>query len=208
VVSERIQRRIDALLDEADEAASQRDWAAVAEHARAVLGLDPGNEEAEAYLSAASSATGDPTPSAPTSMASLEVSTNTPPLPTSFVAGRYRVLRLLGEGGRKRVYLAHDQRLDRDVAFAVIKTEGLDPQGKERVQREAKAMARLGAHPNLVAIHDICEEAADAYFVQELVLCCAARVTHRRKLAASLVEKFGADVRLVRERSPAPRKTS
>ena len=40
--------------------------------------------------------------------------------------GRYQVRRLLGEGGKKRVYLATDTRLDRDVAIALIKTEGLD----------------------------------------------------------------------------------
>src|SRR3990170_1373065 len=49
-----------------------------------------------------------------------------PALPAAFVGGRYQVQRFLGEGGRKRVYLAHDDRLDRDVAIAVIKTEGLD----------------------------------------------------------------------------------
>ena len=48
-----------------------------------------------------------------------------PPKPTSFVNGRYEVKRLLGEGGKKRVHLAHDTTLDRDVAFALIKTEGL-----------------------------------------------------------------------------------
>jgi len=31
--------------------------------------------------------------------------------------------------------------LDRDVAFALIKTEGLDNVGRERVSREAQAMA-------------------------------------------------------------------
>ena len=48
-----------------------------------------------------------------------------PTLPASFAGGRYQVQRFLGEGGRKRVYLAHDTKLDRDVAIAVIKTEGL-----------------------------------------------------------------------------------
>ena len=32
--------------------------------------------------------------------------------------------RFLGEGGKKRVYLAQDTLLDREVAFALIKTEG------------------------------------------------------------------------------------
>ena len=48
------------------------------------------------------------------------------PQPTSFANGRYQVKKFLGEGGKKKVYLAHDTLLDRDVAFALIKTEKLD----------------------------------------------------------------------------------
>jgi hypothetical protein len=66
--------------------------------------------------------------------------TPTPALPASFAGGRYQVQRFLGEGGRKRVYLAHDAKLDRDVAIAVIKTEGLDADGLTRVRRQAQAM--------------------------------------------------------------------
>ena len=90
-----------------------------------------------------------------------------PALPVSFAGGRYQVQRFLGEGSRKRVYLAHDNRLDRDVAIAVIKTEGLDAEGLTRVRREAQAMGRLGDHPHIVTIHDIGEEEGQPYIVSQ-----------------------------------------
>ena len=91
--------------------------------------------------------------------------TRTPAVPTSFAADRYQIKRFLGEGGRKRVYLAHDTRLDRDVAFSIVKTEGLDASGLARVLREAQAMGRLGDHPNVVTVHDIGEEAGQPCIV-------------------------------------------
>ncbi len=60
--------------------------------------------------------------------------------PTTFANGRYEVKRSLGEGGKKRVYLAQDTLLDREVAFALIKTEGLDEVSRTRITREAQAM--------------------------------------------------------------------
>src|SRR6266545_6172274 len=80
-----------------------------------------------------------------------------PSLPSSFASERYTVRGFLGEGGRKRVYLAHDTKLDRDVAFALIKTEGLDSDGLARVRREAQAMGRLGDHAQIVTVFDIGE---------------------------------------------------
>ena len=64
----------------------------------------------------------------------------------------------LGEGARKRVYLAYDAALDREVALATIKTEGLDVGGLERVRREAQAMGRLGDHPHIVTVYDMGED--------------------------------------------------
>ncbi len=90
-----------------------------------------------------------------------------PTLPSSLAGGRYDVKRFLGEGGRKRVYLAHDDRLDRDVAVAIIKTEGLDEAGLSRVKREAQSMGRLGDHPNIVTIHDIGEDGEQPYIVSQ-----------------------------------------
>ncbi|MBI1886376.1 MAG: protein kinase, partial [Chloroflexi bacterium] len=90
-----------------------------------------------------------------------------PTLPAAFSSGRYQVRSFLGEGGKKRVYLAHDTRLDRDVAFALIKTEGLDEAGLVRVRREAQAMGRLGDHPNVVTVYDIGEEDGQPYIVSQ-----------------------------------------
>ena len=58
MASERIQRRIELLLDEADEAISRSDWAAVADRAQNVLALDPGNQDAAAFVAAAKRAMG------------------------------------------------------------------------------------------------------------------------------------------------------
>lgn len=90
-------------------------------------------------------------------------------LPASFASGRYRVERFLGEGGKKRVHLAHDTRLNRKVALAFIKTEGLDDAGRARVQHEAQAMAQLGDHPNVVPVFDIGEEAGQIYIVSQFM---------------------------------------
>jgi tetratricopeptide (TPR) repeat protein len=87
------------------------------------------------------------------------------PEPTSFANGRYQVKKFLGEGGKKKVYLVHDTLLDRDVAFALIKTEKLDDATRARVNREARAMGRLGDHPNIVAIYDMGEHEGQPYIV-------------------------------------------
>ncbi len=88
-----------------------------------------------------------------------------PPLPTSFANGRYQVKKFLGEGGKKKVYLAHDTELDRDVAFALIKTEKLDESARTRIKREAQAMGKLGDHPNIVSIFDIGDHQGQPYIV-------------------------------------------
>ena len=89
--------------------------------------------------------------------------------PRSFADGRYQVTSLLGEGGKKRVYLARDNTLDREVAFALIKTEGLDETSRARIDREAQAMGRLGAHPHIVTIFDLGEHEGQSYIVTELM---------------------------------------
>ncbi|MFM8285375.1 MAG: serine/threonine-protein kinase, partial [Planctomycetaceae bacterium] len=72
---------------------------------------------------------------------------------TSF--GRYWIEQELGRGGMGRVYLAHDQQLDRRVALKVPRFAGdEDAELVERFYREARAMATVH-HPNLCPVFDV-----------------------------------------------------
>jgi class 3 adenylate cyclase len=90
-----------------------------------------------------------------------------PGAPTSFAGGRYAVRGFLGEGAKKRVYLAHDARLNREVAIALIKGDALDAGGRERVRREAEAMGQLGDHPHAVTVYDVAEEGGQLFIVSQ-----------------------------------------
>ena len=68
--------------------------------------------------------------------------------------GRYRILRVLGEGGMGTVYLAHDTELDRQVALKVPRFAPEDGTAAvERFVRSARVAATL-AHPNLCPVYD------------------------------------------------------
>ena len=165
--SDRIQRQIDRLLDEAEAAVAILDWTVAGERAMAVLAFDPDNSDALAFQAAAGRALGATVLGTP--LDEDPVGRPSPPLPVFFKDGRYMVKQLLGEGASKRVYLVHDTLLDRDVAFALIKNEGLDEVGRKRILREARAMASLGDHSNIVQLHDLGEEAGQPYMVLPLM---------------------------------------
>src|SRR5256885_10808024 len=77
----------------------------------------------------------------------------------SEIAGRYRVRRFLGQGGRKRVYLSDDTATDTEVAVALFDTEGVGASIQARARREAEPMGKLADHANLFAVLDTGEEA-------------------------------------------------
>ncbi len=89
------------------------------------------------------------------------------------VARRYRLRRVLGQGGMGRVWLARDERLQRDVA---IKEVQLSPQASPAEQAElcrhlvieAQAAGQL-AHPNVVRVHDLVEWDGRPWIVMEYV---------------------------------------
>src|SRR6516165_5341700 len=69
--------------------------------------------------------------------------------------GRYRIVRRLGQGGFGRVYLAHDDELDRPVAIKVPNPDRISaPEDVEAYLAEARILARLD-HPNIVPVYDV-----------------------------------------------------
>jgi serine/threonine-protein kinase len=70
------------------------------------------------------------------------------------VSGKYKVERLLGQGGMGKVYLAHNVALDQKVVLKVLLPEyGQDPDTVKRFQHEGRAASRL-RHPNVIQVMD------------------------------------------------------
>jgi tetratricopeptide (TPR) repeat protein len=115
--------------------------------------------------------------------------------------GPYQVLSRLGAGGMGEVYLAYDARLDRRVALKSPSDAWLaDPEAHPRLQREARAAARL-THPNIAAVYDVFEADGRPFIVMEYVegeslaaLLARGRLPLERALAigASLCEALSA----------------
>ena len=87
------------------------------------------------------------------------------------LAGRYRLVRLLGEGGMGTVWEARQLATDKAVAVKVLKARGSDRGGESegRFVREAKLAASL-SHRNIVQVFDFWEaDAGPAFLVMELL---------------------------------------
>ncbi|GGU94549.1 protein kinase [Streptomyces filipinensis] len=89
------------------------------------------------------------------------------------IAGRYRLLSPLGEGGMGAVWRARDELLHREVAVKEVRIPaGLPASDVERMyarlEREAWAAARV-AHRNVVTVYDVTLEAGRPWIVMELV---------------------------------------
>jgi non-specific serine/threonine protein kinase/serine/threonine-protein kinase len=72
-------------------------------------------------------------------------------LPASI--GRYRIVRLLGEGGMGAVYEAEQDQPRRHVALKVIKAAWASPELLRRFEQESQALGRLH-HPGIAQIYE------------------------------------------------------
>ncbi len=90
--------------------------------------------------------------------------------PGTRLAGRYDVLRLLGSGAVKHVYLARDVLSQTLVAVSLLKNRGSDPSLGPRFSREARAASVLSS-PYVVRVLDVGKlEDGERYLVTEAVL--------------------------------------
>lgn len=85
------------------------------------------------------------------------------------IDGRFELVERLGSGGMGTVWRARDTVLHREVALKAVRSDA-DTVGvvRERVMREARALARL-SHPHVVTVHQIVAAEPHPWIVMELV---------------------------------------
>jgi serine/threonine protein kinase len=107
------------------------------------------------------------------------------------IAGRFRVVRLLGEGGMGAVYEARPIDGSDTVAIKVLAAQyAVDDVSARRFMQEAEAAARI-AHPNIAYVTQMGREPSGAlYIVQELLRGEDARAILQRRGTLTLGESI------------------
>jgi len=98
-------------------------------------------------------------------------SVNDARLPTTI--GRYRIVRLLGEGGMGAVYEAEQEQPRRSIALKVIRSAWASPQLLRRFEQESQTLGRLH-HPGIAQIYEAGTAdtpfGPEPYFAMEMIL--------------------------------------
>ena len=91
------------------------------------------------------------------------------PIPGSLLAGKYRILEMLGRGGMGVVYKAEDTKPHRTVALKFLPPNLVHTEEwRERFLMEARAAAAL-SHPNICTIHEIYDQEERPFIEMEYV---------------------------------------
>jgi serine/threonine-protein kinase len=90
-------------------------------------------------------------------------------LPGRLIAGRYRIIALLGKGGMGEVYRADDLTLGQAVALKFLPDEAARDEGMlERFRNEVR-IARKVSHPNVCRVYDVGDVEGHTFFTMEYV---------------------------------------
>lgn len=104
--------------------------------------------------------------------------------PGTIIAGKYRLERVLGQGGMGAVWVVRNMSLDADFALKLIRRDRATEEAAARLLTEAKAAAKLG-HPGIVRVFDFGQtEVGDPYLVMELLTgdSLGALITRKKRL--------------------------
>ena len=90
-------------------------------------------------------------------------------LPGRLIAGRYRIIALLGKGGMGEVYRADDLTLGQAIALKFLPDEAARDEGLlERFRNEVR-IARRVSHPNVCRVYDVGDVDGQTFFTMEYV---------------------------------------
>jgi tetratricopeptide (TPR) repeat protein len=89
--------------------------------------------------------------------------------PGEVLAGRYEVIRALGEGGMGAVFEVRDRELDESVALKLLHPQlSRDPDYRQRLRSEVR-LARRVSHPNVCRVHDLGQHVDQLFVTMELL---------------------------------------
>lgn len=106
--------------------------------------------------------------------------------PSTIGGGRYRLLRLLGEGNRKEVYLGYDTQDEREVAVTLVKSHILSPQQVDQIKAGADSISTVGDQAAAPLYLDVGEDQGYIYMISAALEYIEERILNPNFLLVSV----------------------
>ncbi|MCH7712287.1 MAG: MFS transporter [Chloroflexi bacterium] len=106
--------------------------------------------------------------------------------PSTIGGGRYRLLRLLGEGNKKEVYLGYDTQDEREVAVTLVKSHILSPQQVDQIKAGAESISTVGDQVAAPLYLDVGEDQGYIYMISAALEYVEERILNPNFLLVSL----------------------